>query len=75
MSGRRLLGTRHQLRTAYMWESDIGEHQIYPAIVLLKNPDRLKSVGGWQHDIARPFENLSDGSLKAFLVFYQKDRC
>ena len=58
-----------------MWKSDIGEHKIYAAIVFFKDPQRLNAMGCWQHDIARPFEHLSDGPLKAFLVFYKKDSC
>ena len=58
-----------------MWKSDIGEHKIYPAIVLFKNPQRPNSMGGWQHDVPGFFEHLSYGPLKAFLVFYEKNRC
>jgi hypothetical protein len=56
-----------------VWKSNICEHKIYPAIVLFSNAQRPSSMGGWQNDIPRSFENLFYGPLKAFLVFYEKN--
>ena len=56
-----------------MWKSDVREYKIYPAIVLFKNPQRPSTMGSWEDDIPRSFENLHYGPLKAFLVFYEKN--
>jgi hypothetical protein len=58
-----------------VWKTDIGEHKIYPAIVLFENPERLNSMGCWQHNVTGLFHYLSYGPLKAFLVFHENNGC